>query len=716
MVDINFILDRLDLKFKRRIPNIIQSESSECGLACIAMICRYYGMEIDLVNLRREFGISSQGATLQSLIEALINLNLKTRALSIDIDELNLMKKPCILHWNMNHFVVLIAIRNNKFIIQDPAIGKRTININEFSNSFSGVAMEVWPDSNFKKVKKISRLNIRTLLNNITNFPSSLLKVLCLSFLIEGLNIAFPIGTQLIMDHVVISSDYSLLTLVILGLFVFTLLNAALRFVRAWVSLFIDTLVNVQWKISFFDYLMKLPLDFFEKRKVGDIQSRLESLDSLRNTLINNIINGIVDGVMVIGLFIMMTLYGSKLVLIVMGFTLLYIALRVLMYNKYIRYAEEYIVKSAEANSHFTETIYGIASIKSLGLSLSRSKNWLNLNIEAINSNIKNTKLSMFFYGANSLISSIDHIIILWIGSLMVMDNLISLGMFVAFNIYRSQFSERAANLINMLLEIKMLTLHCDRVSDVIFTDTENYQPKNALILPNKSMDIRIDKISFKYDVHSMEIFSNLSFSVMAGESVAIVGPSGMGKTTLMKVMSGLLSPTSGNIYINDINVDTIGLNNYRDRIACVLQDDKLFSGTIAENISSFESVKDDKRIVECAILSNIHEEIMKMPMGYETMLSELGGSLSGGQKQRLMIARALYKQPSILFLDEATSHLDLKNEAYINQSISSLKITRIIIAHRESTIASVDRVLNPWEAIAKLERRSQRDVSKIND
>lgn len=202
----------------------------------------------------------------------------------------------------------------------------------------------------------------------------------------------------------------------------------------------------------------------------------------------------------------------------------------------------------------------------------------------------------------------------------------------------------------------------------------------------------------------------------MAGESVAIVGPSGMGKTTLMKVMSGLLSPTSGNIYINDINVDTIGLNNYRDRIACVLQDDKLFSGTIAENISSFESVKDDKRIVECAILSNIHEEIMKMPMGYETMLSELGGSLSGGQKQRLMIARALYKQPSILFLDEATSHLDLKNEAYINQSISSLKITRIIIAHRESTIASVDRVLNPWEAIAKLERRSQRDVSKIND
>ncbi|WP_318581165.1 ATP-binding cassette domain-containing protein, partial [Providencia stuartii] len=183
-----------------------------------------------------------------------------------------------------------------------------------------------------------------------------------------------------------------------------------------------------------------------------------------------------------------------------------------------------------------------------------------------------------------------------------------------------------------------------------------------------------------------------------------------------LRVMSGLLSPTSGNIYINDINVDTIGLNNYRDRIACVLQDDKLFSGTIAENISSFESVKDDKRIVECAILSNIHEEIMKMPMGYETMLSELGGSLSGGQKQRLMIARALYKQPSILFLDEATSHLDLKNEAYINQSISSLKITRIIIAHRESTIASVDRVLNPWEAIAKLERRSQRDVSKIND
>ncbi len=690
----NDIIRRIQLSPWRRVPRVLQTEASECGLACLVMVCRYFGMDIDLLNMRRRFGISSHGATLATIIHIAGQLSLKTRPLSLDIDEICQLKRPCLLHWDMSHFVVLVAVRRGRFIIHDPAFGRRVVGLTEISRHFSGVALEVWPDSEFIPVKARSKLNLRSLMKNISGLPGFLIRIFCLSLLVETVNILIPMGTQLVMDHVIIARDHDLLGLICLGLLTFILFRTFISMLRAWTSLVMQSLIDIQWKTGLMDHLLRLPLAYFEKRKLGDIQSRFSSLDIIRSTLTSSLVSGTIDVIVSVGVFVMMLLYGGWLIFVVLGFTLIYMVLRLSTYQRYRQAQEEHIVKQARAGSHFMETLYGISTLKVLGLTEMRSRFWLNLNIDTTNAGIRMTRLDMLFGGVNALISTLDQVIILWLGASMVIDGQMTLGMFVAFNAYRGQFSERASALIDMLLQLRMLALHNDRIADIVLHDTEVFQPARRLCPPEEAASLQVRDLGYQYDKLSRPVFSGVSFLVTAGESVAITGPSGSGKTTLMKVMSGLLSSDTGSVLFNGIDISGAGLNNYRDCIACVLQEDKLFAGSIAENISSFSEQRDPERIISCAQRSHIHDEIMQMPMGYETLVSELGGSLSGGQKQRLLIARALYRRPAILFLDEATSHLDLDNEARVNASIRELKITRIFIAHRPSTIASADRVI----------------------
>lgn len=687
--------ERLNFSFFHKVPQVLQTESAECGLACLVMVCRYFGMDVDLFNLRHRFGISSHGATLGLIVDIAAKLNLKTRPLSLDLDELRQLKTPCILHWDMCHFVVLVYADRNKFIIHDPAFGKRVIGIAEISRHFTGVALELWPEKGFSREKSRSKMRLRDLMSNVHGLTGFLTKIFCFSLLIETINILLPVGTQLVMDHVIIAEDHDLLSLICSGLIGFILCRTFISFLRSWTSLVMSSLIDAQWKTGMFDHLMKLPLSYFEKRKLGDIQSRFGSLDIIRQTLTENLVNCIIDVIVVIGVFIMMLLYGGWLVWIVCAFTLLYMLLRLATYDRYRQASEEQIVKEAIAGSHFMETLYGVGTLKALGITTLRSKFWLNLNIDSINARIRTTKLDMLFGGLTNIINSAAQITILWLGASMVIEGGMTLGMFVAFTSYREQFSQRMANLINIVLQLRLLTLHNERVSDIVLTDTEFEMPERRFATDNEAISFRAENLSFHYDRLSKPTFSALNIAVSAGESVAIIGPSGIGKTTLMKVMTGLLKPTEGRIFINDMDISNIGINNYRSRIACVLQEDKLFAGSVADNICSFDESKNYDKIHEVAKLCHIHDEITLMPMGYETLIGELGSTLSGGQKQRLLIARALYRQPGILFLDEATSHLDLNNETLINQAIRDLKITRIFIAHRPSTIASADRVID---------------------
>lgn len=688
------LANSLHFGFRHKVPQIIQTEAAECGLACLAMVCGYHGKHVDLQSLRQRYGISSRGATLRTLMDIGTSVELKSRALKLDIDELNALKTPCILHWDLNHFVVLVAVKQGKVIIHDPAFGRRSLGIREVSEHFTGVALELWPDSGFTSEKPRVRLNLRKMMGNVSGLMPALTKIFCLSLMIESVNLLLPVGMQLVMDHVIPAKDPDLLTLICLGLLFFIIFRTGVSMLRAWTSLVMSTLIDVQWKARLFDHLLKLPLDYFEKRKLGDIQSRFTSLDTLRTTLTTNVVNSIIDGIMSIGLIVMMVLYGGWLIWVILGFTAIYVIFRLSTYNAYRQVSEEQIVKSARAGSHFMETLYGISTLKALGLSKARANFWLNMNVDNANATVRKTKFEMMFTGGNTLIATLDQVALLWLGATQVIDGHMTLGMFVAFNTYRGQFSERAANLLNMVLQLRMLSLHRDRIADIALTDTEKSLPERELLHAGEAASLDVRDLVFQYDSLTAPLINGLNLSVTAGESVAIVGPSGQGKTTLMKIMTGLLSPTEGRILINGMDITTAGLNNYRRCIACVLQDDTLFAGSIGENIASFDEQKDDERVIDCAKRCNIHADIEKMPMGYETLISELGSSLSGGQKQRLLIARALYRRPAILFLDEATSHLDLDNEARINKAISELDITRIFIAHRPSTIESADRVI----------------------
>lgn len=691
----NRINEKLNFSYSRKVPRILQTESSECGLACLAMVAGYYGLNVDMFNLRQKFGISTQGATLNLVANIASQIHLKTRPLSLDIDEIKQLKTPCILHWDMNHFVVLVKVRHSSFVIHDPAFGRRVVGLKEMSQHFTGVALELWPDKDFHKETVKTKLRLLDLMKNIDGLPGALLKIFSLSIVIESINLLLPIGTQLVTDHVIQAHDHSLLAVICLGLVVFTLFKAFVSVIRAWTSIQLGTLTDIQWKTTLFDHLMKLPLAFFEKRNLGDIQSRFGSLDAIRTTFTNSIVSGIIDGIMTIGLFAMMMLYGGWLVWVVFGFTACYALMRLLTYRIYRQFSEEQIIKSSKANSHFMETLYGISTIKALGINNKRSNYWLNLNVDATNTGIKITRFNMMFGGINTLITTMDQVVILWLGAMMVIENNMTLGMFMAFNAYRGQFSQRASSLIDLAISLRMLSLHNERISDIVFSEAEDEVETRDVFQPGKGVSVDVKELTYQYDALSKPIFSDIDFSIQAGESVAIVGPSGAGKTTLLKVMCGLLHPTHGRILVDGIDIHKIGVNNFRRSIACVLQDDRLFSGSIADNICGFEADQNKDLMVACAIYGNIHKEIMSLPMGYESMIGELGTGISGGQKQRLFIARALYRRPSILFMDEATSHLDLENEAVINKAISSLKITRIIIAHRPSTIASADRVID---------------------
>lgn len=688
------LIHRLHFGFFRRVPLILQTEVAECGLACLAMICGWHGFHTDLNSLRQLSGVSSRGATLRTLMNTAEVVHLKSRAVELDLEDLPALTCPCILHWDMNHFVVLLSARRGRVVIHDPALGRRVMGMREVSQHFTGVALELWPDGEFTAKKQLRRLSLRTLTKHISGLKGTLIKIACLALLIESVNLLLPAGMQLVMDHVIPAQDSDLLLLICLSLLFLIIFRTVMSALRGWISMVMSTLIDIQWKARLFDHLMGLPLPWFEKRKLGDVQSRFASLDTLRTTLTTNVVNSLMDGMMVVGLTVMMVLYGGWLVWVVIGFTLIYSLFRFFTYSRYRQISEEQLVKTARSGSHFMETLYGVGTLKALGLATTRSHHWLNLNIDAANAGVRKTKFEMLFTGGSTLIASLDQILLLWLGATQVMDGHMTLGMFVAFNTYRGDFSERMSNLLNMVLQLRMLTLHAERISDIALSETESTQPDRPLLGPGEPAELSVRNLTFQYDPFSAPIFIDLSFTISPGESLAITGPSGKGKTTLMKIMAGLQPPTVGEVRFNGLDISQSGINNYRACIACVLQDDTLFAGTIADNIAGFDGQREDERVYECARLSHIHDEIIRMQMGYNTLVSELGGSLSGGQKQRLLIARALYRRPSILFMDEATSHLDEDNEARINEAIRSMNITRVIIAHRPSTIASADRVM----------------------
>jgi len=499
---------------------------------------------------------------------------------------------------------------------------------------------------------------------------------------------------QLTVDDVLLSHDMDLLVILALAFGAVMIFNVITNALRSYVILYLSTQLNIQMASNLFNHMLHLRMDYFEKRHIGDIVSRFASLDAIKQMMTTGIIQALVDGVMVIGTLILMFIYSAKLTFVVLAATLLYTIIRLILYAPLKQLTEETIITSAKEDSNFMETVRGMQSVKLFGREPQRQAVWQNFYAEAMNAGIKLGKLNITYDSVNKLLFGLENIIVIYLAAKLVMGGEgFSVGMLFAFMSYKGQFTNKAAGLVSKFIEFKMLSLHMDRIADIALSEREKNLTTTRPYCEING-DIKLEKISFKYSENEPVIINELNFEVKQGESIALVGASGCGKTTLMKIMLGLLEPTSGKIVVDSQDVRTFGLQNYRSQISTVMQNDTLLSGTIADNISFFDPEMNYAQVEKSAQLAAIHEDIVAMPMGYNTLIGDMGNTMSGGQIQRLLLARALYKEPKILFLDEATSNLDVHLESIVNKAVKELNITRIIIAHRPETIKTADRIL----------------------
>ena len=687
----------------RRTPLILQTETAECGLACLAMIAGRYGHRVDLPALRQRYNLSLRGTTLHDLIRIASGMRLATRALRAEPEHLRGLRLPCILHWDHNHFVVLLRVRGRCIIIHDPAVGRRNVPMQEFNKRFTGIVLEGWPTESFEHKTELARVRIWDLLRRTDGFAKVAAQVLTMSLVLEVIGLATPIGFQLVLDDVVVSDDRDLLTLIVLGLGLVLTLRALIDLVRSWAIMVAGSSLTLQWKLSLFRHLLRLPLSFFERRHAGDLASRFASIDRIQQTLSTASISPVVDGVMALVLVGMMWLYDPWLAGLAIITTGIYALIRCLAYRLYRRANEEAVVYAASESSHFFESLRGMASIKALAIGDRRQGIWNNYLVDRVGAELRVGKVDLIFTISSALLFGLDRIAMIFFGARAVMGGTLSVGMLVAFLAYKDQFSQRVGKCLDTIVHLGTLTVHGERIADIALAETEQGDTSHigglAATITSPKAGLSARGISFRYSDYEARVIADFDLDVAPGECVAIAGPSGAGKTTLLKILAGLLSPTAGTVLINDVPLQAIGLEAYRAQIGCVLQDDRLFAGSIAENIAGFSPSPDPERIQQVARFAAVHEEIMRMPMGYETLVGDMGSSLSGGQMQRVVLARALYRGPRILLLDEATSHLDEENERTINQAIRLLPISRVIVAHRRSTLDMADRIVPIWPA-----------------
>jgi ATP-binding cassette subfamily B protein RaxB len=688
------LLDRLQLGFGgARLPLLLQTEAAECGLACLAMVAGHHGMRTDLPALRRRFTLSLKGSTLADLVRMAGALQLNARAVRAEMEHLPQLALPCVLHWDLNHFVVLKEVHAGSVVIHDPAHGVRRLSLTEVSRHFTGVALELLPAADFAPRSERQHVRLRQLLGRVTGLRRALLQIFALALALEFFVLLGPFFMQWIVDGVLVSADRDLLVTLGIGFALLVLLQVATAAIRSWAVLYLSSTLNLQWLGNVFAHLMRLPVAWFEKRHQGDVLSRFGAVRKIQETLTTSFIEAVLDGLLVLATLAMMWIYSPRLSAIALGGVALYALLRWAFFRPLREATEELIVHDAKTASHFLESLRGVQAIKLFNRQHDRQSRYLNLVVDAMNADIATRKLAIAFGTGHKLVFGLERVAVLWVGALLVLDGGFTVGMLFAFIAYKEQFAQRVSGLIDKVVELKMLRLQGERLADIVLTAPEaEHELRPLAPLPSGRLELR--KVSFRYADGEPLVLDGLDLAVEPGEALAIVGPSGCGKTTLLKMMLGIHAPQAGEIEIGGVGLARLGLPAWRAMIGTVMQDDLLFAGSITDNIVFFDAAPDLEWARQCARVAAVHEEIEALPMGYDTLIGDLGASLSGGQKQRVLLARALYKRPQILILDEATSALDIERERQVNQAIRQLRLTRIIVAHRPETIASASRVV----------------------
>jgi ATP-binding cassette, subfamily B, bacterial CvaB/MchF/RaxB len=684
----------LNFSGRGHLPILRQTEAAECGLACLAMIASYHGHQIDLNTLRRRYPISLKGATLRALVQVANHLNLACRPLRFELGHLCQLRLPAIVHWDMNHFVVLKSVTNQEILVHDPALGAKSYPVAEASKHLTGIALELSPTEAFSSKDERARLPLASFWGHIPGTTHALAQIFALSAVLQVLVLAGPFYMQLVVDEVIAKGDVDLLLVLALGFGFLTAITVAATSIRSLIVLILQNTLDLQLATRLFHHLIRLPLTHFEKRHIGDILSRFTSIEPIRKLLAEGLITAMIDGLMATATLVMIFIYSPQLGFVVLAAVILYAILRLGLFQQLRRRNEAVLQEKAKENSTFIETVRAIQSLKLFNREDEREGQWINRYATVVNANVRLGRSVITFKTLNDAIFGVENILTIYLAARFALDGTMTVGMIFAFVSYKKNFTDKAVLLIEKGIEFRILDLHLERLGDIALNPIEPGHDRLPAYSRTVEGRIELRNLCFRYAETEPFILENVNLTIEPGQFVTIMGPSGGGKTTLMKIILGLIEPTSGEVLIDGAPLSTIGARTYREHVGAVMQEDQLLSGSIADNICFFDTIFDSERMAQCARIAGVHDEIMAMPMAYNSLIGDMGSSLSGGQKQRILLARALYRQPKILVMDEGTAHLDVDNEKLINENLRNLNITRISVAHRPEIMNGADKIL----------------------
>ncbi|MDP1932638.1 MAG: peptidase domain-containing ABC transporter [Gammaproteobacteria bacterium] len=685
----------IDALFRPRhsLPTILQSERAECGLACIAMVSSWFGRRIDLNTLRREYPISARGASLSDILNIATALDLNTRPLKVELQDLQSLQLPAVLHWDMTHFVVVKKVTASAIVIHDPAVGERRYSMAEVSRHFTGIAVEFSPGVAFKSQTQLMRSRLIDLFERYPGFHTAVTQLFLLSLLLQLASIGSAFYMQLVIDEGLAKQDRDFLTVLAIGFFMLGMTTVAMTYARAQVQLYFSNQLGFQMVSNVFHHLISLPVEYFERRHVGDLVSRFGSIREIRRIITEDLITVVLDGLFALLTLAVMFYFNVMLASVVLVFVTIVTVFKIALIPKIQVLQEQKIVADAVTSTNLMENMRTIEIIKFYCRELPRIMLWRNYYADQINTNVVLTRFTINIDAVYGLLFALENVLVVYLAAMLVLEGQITLGFLTAFVALKGNFSSSIRSFIEKIVQIRLVKLQLERVSDITCTEREF----DNLYLPKLRQPVQgaltLENVSYTYPGTTTPVLQSIDLDIAAGEIIAIVGPSGSGKSTLMKIMAGLFRPSSGTLKVDSQDVQQFGMRQYRSACAGILQTDQLLSGTIMDNITLFDEEVDHARLQRAGHMARIDQFIQTLPMGYNSMIGDMGSIMSSGQGQRILLARAFYKTPRILFLDEATANLDPETEAAILDEIVAMKTTVIFITHRKAPLAIANRV-----------------------
>ena len=679
---------------RRRVPALTQLSEVECGAACLAMILTYYGRKTSVSEIRERCGVGRDGLSALSLVQAARSYGLRVRAISLQHSDFRFVKLPAIVHWEFNHFLVVERYSPRFVDVVDPASGRRHLPAEEFDAGFTGVVLMLEPSAQFDRQTAASPLTLRTyLVNSLKQAPLILVQILAATLLLELLGLAVPVLTEVVVDRVIPFHMNTILPFLAAGILIVVLSQLVITLLRALLLIYLQARLDTHVMLTSFEHLLSLPLPFFLRHASGDILSRLASNTFVFDLLSNQLLSTILDGSFVIVYLIILFTQSLAFGLLVAAIGLLQVVLLLCSTGPIRALASRELEAQGKAQGYETEALVGIETLKAAGAEQHVFERWSNLFFNQLNISLRLNYLSSVMQTLMSSLSALSPLLLLWFGAIQVLNHTMSMGTMLALNALAAAFLAPLASLVSTGQELQLVRSHFERIADVLAAEPEQ-EVKCTQQPPRLTGRIKLERISFQYDPNAPKVLRNITVQIEAGQKVAIVGRTGSGKSTLGKLLLGLLIPTEGEIFYDGLPLQSLNYQAVRAQFGVIMQEATIFSGSIRQNIGFSEPTIGMGQIVKAAQAAVLHEEIVQMPMEYETFVSEGGNVLSGGQRQRLALARALAHTPAILLLDEATSSLDVLTERRVECNLNALACTQIIIAHRLSTIRHADVIL----------------------